>query len=78
MECGSGGSQMQVNRVLRPTISRVLGVNGSRRCAAVARRIQLLEYAAEKPVLCQARQIFLGLKIGEGGRQRGGFRWRNR
>jgi hypothetical protein len=62
MECGSGASQMQVNRVLRPTISRVLAVNGSRRCAAVARRIQLLEYAAEGAVLCQLRQIFFELK----------------
>ena len=73
MECGSDGSQMQVNRVLRPTISRVLAVNGSRRCAAVARRIQLLEYAAEKAVLCQLRQFFFEPKIREGERRMGGF-----
>jgi len=71
MECDSGGSQMRVNRVLRPTISRVLALNGSRRCAAVARRIQLLEYAAEKAVLCQLRQIFFGPKIREGRKTNG-------
>lgn len=54
---------MQLNRALQPTISRVLVLNGSRRCAAVARRIQLFEYAAEKTVLCQLRQIFCVLKM---------------
>jgi len=70
---------MPVSSLLRPTISRVSALNGSRRCAAVARRIQLLEYAAEKPVLCQLRQIFFEPKIRKAERQMGeGFRWRNR
>ena len=73
MECGSGGSQMQVNRVLRPTISRVLAVNGSRRCAAVACRIQLLEYAAEKLTLCQLGKLFFEPRIREGERRSGGW-----
>jgi hypothetical protein len=73
MECDLGASQMQVNSVLRPTISRVLALNGSRRCAAADLNIQLLEYAAEKPVLCQARQIFFEPKIRKAERQEGGF-----
>jgi hypothetical protein len=79
MECGLGASQMQVNSVLRPTISRVLALNGSRRCAAADLNIQLFEYAAEKPVLCQARQIFLLNRKSEKQKDKGvGFRWRNR